>query len=79
MDIGIVDRGGDPGRSHTHQIVRELCKNCYMRNRFLPNRSATTWNSLPPHVVNAISVNSFKARLDKHMAAGLLRRSVYNV
>jgi hypothetical protein len=30
------------------------------------NRNATLWNSLPQHVVNAPSINSFKARLDGH-------------
>ena len=76
MDIGIKRRE-NIGRKHTHQIVRELCKDCNTRNRFLTNRIATTWNTLPSHVVEAISVNSFKARLDKHMAEGLLRRSMY--
>ena len=76
VDIGIKRRG-NIGRKHTHQIVRELCKDCNTRNRFLTNRIATTWNTLPSHVVEAISVNSFKARLDKHMADGLLRRSIY--
>ena len=34
---------------------------------------------LPSSVVNAISVNIFKARLDTHVASGNLRRSIYQV
>lgn len=78
VDIGIKRRENE-GRKHTHQIVRELCKDCNTRNRFLTNRIATTWNNLPAKVVGANSVNSFKAGLDKHMAAGLMRRSIYKV
>ena len=65
------------GRKHTHQIIRELCKANNPRYRFLTNRTATTWNMLPANVVETRTVNSFKAALDSHMAAGRLRRSVY--
>jgi hypothetical protein len=37
-----------------------------IRKHAFCNRNATLWNSLPPHVVNAPSVNAFKARLDGH-------------
>ena len=65
MDIG----RGNVGRSHTQQIYGS----CNIRGKFLPNRTATT------NVVNAVTVNVFKSRLDAHMAAGNLRRSVYQV
>ena len=79
VDIGVHIGRNNSGRSHAYQIERENCKDCNMRGKFLPNRTATTWNLLPPHVVNAISVNSFKAKLDALMASGKLRRSVYQV
>ena len=57
MEKGVV------GRSHTHQIVREGCRNCNLRGKFMPNRTATTWNLLPPNVVDVVTVNGFKAIL----------------
>ncbi|RMZ97708.1 hypothetical protein BpHYR1_016174 [Brachionus plicatilis] len=53
----------------------EICGNCNIRGKFLPNRTATTWNLLPSYVVNAITVNGFKSKLDAHMPSGSLRRS----
>ena len=79
VDLGIKMGEKNVSRSHTHQISRENCKLCNMRERFLPNRTATTWNLLPPNVVNAKTVNSFKARLDALVASGDLRKSVYQV
>ena len=37
-----------------------------IRANFISNRVINDWNSLPENVVNAPSVNAFKARLDKH-------------
>ena len=79
VDLGMNIGGENIGRSHTHQISREICGSCNIRGRFLPNRTATTWNLLPPNVVNAVTVNGFKSGLDAHMASGNLRRSVYQV
>ena len=36
------------------------------RSHFLTERVFNEWNDLPENVVSAPSVNSFKARLDKH-------------
>ena len=36
-----------------------------VRQNFLTERAANTWNRLPPEVVEAPSLNSFKARIDK--------------
>ena len=77
VDLGVNIGRGIGGRSHTHQIVREDCPNCNLRGRFLPNRTATTWNLLPPNVVEAVTVNGFKSRLDALIVSGSLRRSVY--
>ena len=76
VELGVRIGKSRPGLSHMHQIGRDNGK-CTLRSDFLPNRTATTWNLLPSHVVNAEKVNSFKARLDSHIALGLLRRSVY--
>lgn len=75
VDLGMDIGRGNVGRSHTQQIYGS----CNIRGKFLPNRTATTWNLLPPNVVNAVTVNGFKSRLDAHMAVGNLRRSVYQV
>ena len=77
IDLGMNMGRGVVGRSHTHQIVRENCGNCNLRGKFLPNRTATTWNLLPPNVVEAVTVNGFKSRLDALIVSGSLRRSVY--
>ncbi|RNA22821.1 RNA-directed DNA polymerase from mobile element jockey-like [Brachionus plicatilis] len=42
--------------------------NCPARTDFLNNRVASTWNNLVSPIVNAPSLNSFKARLDIHLA-----------
>ena len=66
-------------RRHRHQISRDKFVNTPMRDGFLPNRSATTWNLLPPEIAEAETVNSFKARIDRHMKSDSWRRSVYRV
>ena len=38
------------------------------RMDFLTNRIVKDWNALPDHVVNAPSVNAFKARLDEWLS-----------
>ena len=79
VDLGVKIGRKNIRRSHTLQIVRENCRGCNMRWKFLLNRTATTWNLLPPNVVNSMTVNIFKARLDARVASGDLRRSVYQV
>ena len=63
--MGSRNQNNYNSRSHKYQIEREIFKNCPMRNNFLPNRSATTWNNLPTYVAEAKSVNSFKAGFDR--------------
>ena len=48
------------------KIEREAYNKCNQRFDFLTNRITTTWNNLPPKAIGAQSLNSFKARLDKH-------------
>ena len=53
----------------------ELCEDCNTIYLFLTNKIATTWNTLPSYVVEIISVESFKARLDKHVQSLNKRKS----
>ena len=47
------------------KIVKERKTNAAKRNAFSV-RAVNDWLSLPDHVVNAPSVNAFKARIDRH-------------
>jgi hypothetical protein len=53
-------------RGARHRIVRERIVNCAQREHFLTNRVMPDWNSLPDHIVNLNSLNSFKNEIDKH-------------
>jgi hypothetical protein len=64
-------------RRHNKQIIKEKHVNTPMRDGFLLNRNATTWNMLPSEIAEADTVNQFKARLDKHMTSETWRGSVY--
>jgi ribonuclease P/MRP protein subunit RPP40 len=54
-------------RGHKKRLFVHL-SNCPARRNFLNNRVASTWNNLASSTVNAPTLNSFKARLDKHLA-----------
>ena len=54
-------------RRHSKTIRRELVKTCPSRFNFLVNRVVNDWNGLPENVINAITVNSFKSKLDTWM------------
>ena len=77
INIGSVIQNRYHTRSHNYQIERDPFVNCPMRNNYLPNRSATTWNILPYDIVNAKSVNVFKAKLDEHLKSNRWRNSIY--
>ena len=52
-------------RGHTYKIVKNsFCLD--VRKNFFSNRVVDAWNELPQYVVDAETVNSFKARLDKY-------------
>ena len=52
-------------RGHTYKIVKNsFCLD--IRKNFFSNRVVDAWNELPQDVVDAETVNSFKARLDKY-------------
>ena len=50
-------------RDHKLKLFKKCCKTNARQNYF-SNRVVNTWNKLPPSIVNAPSLNSFKARLD---------------
>ena len=52
-------------RGSSHRIVKQLTK-IEARDNFISNRIVRDWNSLPEDVVNSVTVNQFKNRLDKH-------------
>ena len=51
-------------RGHTYKIVKNSFRLDVWTN-FFSNRVVNAWNELPQYVVDAETVNSFKARLDK--------------
>jgi hypothetical protein len=51
-------------RGGNHRITRQLTK-IDARSNFLSNRIVNEWNKLPTEVVEAITINQFKNRLDK--------------
>ncbi|XP_065654757.1 uncharacterized protein LOC136081374 [Hydra vulgaris] len=53
-------------RSHSIKFKREFAKTT-LRHNFFTNRVIPLSNALPEKVVSAMTVNSFKARLDKHL------------
>ena len=59
-----------PTLRHRGHYVAELVKNCEVRNNFFTNRIINPWNALSDDIVNARSVNSFKAKLDKSLCLG---------
>ncbi len=48
-----------------------------MRDNFLLNRNATTWNMLTPKIAEADMVNQFETRIDRHMSSETWGRSVW--
>ena len=56
--------GDSKVRGHTYKIVKNsFCLD--VRKNFFSNRVMDAWNELPQYVIDAETVNSFKARLDK--------------
>ena len=55
-------------RGHAYKIIKQSCK-LNVRQNFFSLRIVNQWNSLPSSIVEAPSVDSFKARLDKHLAS----------
>ena len=64
-------------RRNTYRLIREKRGKCKQRFDFLLNRVATSWNNLPKSVVEAPTLDSFKARLDRHLTSINGRTSIY--
>ena len=65
LPFELVDEDAQPTRNNGFKIAKKRCASS-VRKDFLGNRAVNPWNSLPSDVVQAPSLNSFKARLDKH-------------
>ena len=68
LPFDLVDEESHPTRNNGYKISKQRCTSG-VRKDFLGNRVVNPWNSLPNEVVQAPSLNSFKARLDKHWEA----------
>ena len=53
-----------PRAGNRQKLNRELVKNCNERHNFFNNRIVKYWNALPDNVAQAVTVNSFKNKLD---------------
>ena len=51
-------------RRHSFKLAKE-CVNKRVQQKFLTITATNAWNQLPAEVVNAPSLNAFKARLDQ--------------
>ena len=60
-------------RKHDMKLEREICKQATSNYNFLTNRVVSKWNVLPQSVVNAETVNGFKAGIDREVF-GMERR-----
>ena len=65
LPFELVDEDAQPTRNNGFKIDKKRCSTSVRRD-FLGNRAVNPWNSLPREVVQAPSLDSFKARLDKH-------------
>jgi len=53
----------DKTRGHNFRLFKER-SHLDLRKNFFSQRVINTWNSLPQSVVDAVSINSFKNKLD---------------
>ena len=63
--VGSARRSGgeDHKRTQLYKLNKKRCSTT-RRLKLFSMRVVNAWNSLPVHVVNAVSVNSFKSRID---------------
>ena len=53
-------------RGHNFKLFLERCERTHPKLISFTQRIVKPWNSLPEHVVNSKSLNSFKNSLDRH-------------
>ena len=58
-------------RGHSFKLEKPRCSLSFTLNQF-SHRVINVWNCLPQYVVDAETLNSFKARLDKHWQGNML-------
>lgn len=63
FEIAVTDRSHTT-RGHSLKIIKGGCK-YDIRKKFFSQRVVNAWNGLSQYVVDAVTVNSFKNRLDK--------------
>ena len=63
FEIAVTDRSHKT-RGHNLKIIKVGCK-YDIRKKFFSQRVVDAWNGLSQDVVDAVTVNSFKNRLDK--------------
>jgi hypothetical protein len=51
-------------RGHNQRYQRQFTRNCPSRENYFSNRVIPIWNSLPKKVIEANSINEFKAKYD---------------
>ncbi len=59
-------------RGHKHRLEREIVQNCQPRHDFFTNRITKHWNELPMEIVEAKTLNGFKAKLDKFFETAVI-------
>ena len=66
LDYSLIFKlsGDSKVRGHTYKIVKNSFR-LDVRKNFFSNRVVDAWNELPQYVVDAETVNSYKASLDK--------------
>ena len=52
---------------HNLKLIKPSC-NTRTFHQFFTNRTISLWNSLPSDIVNAVSINTFKNRIDDHFS-----------
>jgi hypothetical protein len=63
----LMQTGPSAGLKRSHfEMKRPPITNCCQREHFFINRTIPIWNSLPPQIIEADSINQFKNRLDKY-------------
>ena len=58
-------------RGHSYKLEKPRCSLSFTLNQF-SYRVINVWNSLPQHVLDVETLNSFKARLDQHWQGNML-------
>ena len=67
MDAEYIKLDSSITRGHDKRLKKQRAYRI-VRQNFLTLRVTKTWNSLPQEVISALTLNTFKARLDKHWA-----------